>query len=125
MHKYFLKNLAGLLGAPLSHEEPSRDKLRWLQHMYADAIRLLVRACFEVHLSEEPQSSLFGGSHGRVHIYHQPFYTIIYLASKYNSELMTGISENVLFSKTVTYSFPSVRNMVMKAVAIFSFCLLS
>ena len=52
MDKYFLKNLAGLLGAPLRHEQPSRDKFRWLQHMNADAIRLLVGASFEVHLSE-------------------------------------------------------------------------
>jgi hypothetical protein len=38
---------------------------------------------------------------------------------------MTGISENALSWKDFTYSLPSVRNMVMNVVAIFSFCLLS
>jgi hypothetical protein len=60
-----------------------------------------------------------------VHINHQPFYTNIYLASKYKSELRTGNSENVMSWKDFTYSLPSVRNMVMNVVAIFSFCLLS
>jgi len=93
--------------------------------MYADAVCLLVRASFQVHLSEESQSSLFCGSYGRVHINHQPFYTNNYLASKYKSEFRTGNYVNATSWKDFTYSLPSVRNMVMNVVAIFSFCLLS
>jgi len=57
-----------------------------------------------------------------VHIDHQPFYTIIRF--KFMNPIENELFGNAEVVKTA-YSFPSVRNMVIKELATFSFSLLS
>ena len=57
-----------------------------------------------------------------MHIDHQPFYTIIRF--KFMNPIENELFGNAEVVKTA-YSFPSVRNMVIKELATFSFSLLS
>ena len=122
MNMNFLEYFPCLFRALLCHYHPCRYQLSWLKNVYPDAISLSLRVNFKVHFSEYPESTTLGRTDIRVHIYHQPFYATIRFKlmnpkEKQHSPVDIGVNP--------TYSFPRVRNMVMKELATFSFSLLS